>query len=143
MSVDVVKVGSLKVGRYVIDADTNEPCKIISIDKSKPGKHGSAKARIVLVGLFTNKKRQMTSPVDARCNIPIIDKRVGTVTHTEGNSVGLMDSETYETLDIPMPIDEELSSKIKEFLQAGKTAEVDYWNIMDRQIIMAVRESSA
>ncbi|MFX0093684.1 MAG: translation initiation factor IF-5A [Candidatus Hodarchaeota archaeon] len=143
MSFDVTKVGSLKEGRYVVHSETNEPCKIISIEKSKPGKHGSAKARIVLVGVFSGKKRQWISPVDARCNVPIIDKRVATVTHLEGDSVGIMDSETYETIDVPLPPDEELSSKLTDLINAGKVAEVDYWNLMDRLIIMNVREGSS
>ncbi|MEJ2244200.1 MAG: translation initiation factor IF-5A, partial [Candidatus Bathyarchaeota archaeon] len=32
-------VGELKVGSYVIIDD--EPCKIVSYSKSKPGKHGA------------------------------------------------------------------------------------------------------
>ena len=41
-----VEIRTLKVGRYVaIDEDAY---KILSISKSKPGKHGSAKARLEL-----------------------------------------------------------------------------------------------
>ncbi|HDQ06034.1 MAG TPA: translation initiation factor IF-5A, partial [Candidatus Bathyarchaeota archaeon] len=36
-------VGALRVGSYIII--DGEPCKIVSYSKSKPGKHGSAKAR--------------------------------------------------------------------------------------------------
>ncbi|MGB9674667.1 MAG: translation initiation factor IF-5A, partial [Nanopusillaceae archaeon] len=39
-------VSSLKVGHNIII--DGEPCKIVEFEKSKPGKHGSAKARIVL-----------------------------------------------------------------------------------------------
>ncbi|PVX24043.1 MAG: translation initiation factor IF-5A, partial [Candidatus Bathyarchaeum sp.] len=38
-------VGALRVGSYIIIDDA--PCKIVSYSKSKPGKHGAAKARIV------------------------------------------------------------------------------------------------
>ncbi|HJJ86967.1 MAG TPA: translation initiation factor IF-5A, partial [Methanocorpusculum sp.] len=38
------EVGKLKEGRYVVVDD--EPCKIMSISISKPGKHGAAKARL-------------------------------------------------------------------------------------------------
>ncbi|HLC00480.1 MAG TPA: translation initiation factor IF-5A, partial [Candidatus Bathyarchaeia archaeon] len=38
-----IDVGSLRVGGYMmIDG---EPCHILDVTKSKPGKHGSAKAR--------------------------------------------------------------------------------------------------
>lgn len=33
------------------------PCTINSISKSKPGKHGSAKARVEVVGVFDGQKR--------------------------------------------------------------------------------------
>jgi translation initiation factor 5A len=39
-----VEVKELKEGKYVLIDE--EPCVIKSISKSKPGKHGSAKARI-------------------------------------------------------------------------------------------------
>jgi len=35
-----VEVGSLKVGGYMVIDD--QPCKIVSITKSKPGKHGES-----------------------------------------------------------------------------------------------------
>ncbi|MCK4280455.1 MAG: translation initiation factor IF-5A, partial [Candidatus Thorarchaeota archaeon] len=42
MSIKKTIVKSLKPGGYfLIDG---EPCRVISIEKSKPGKHGSAKA---------------------------------------------------------------------------------------------------
>ena len=47
-----VEIRTLKVGRYVaIDEDAY---KILSISKSKPGKHGSAKARLELEDIFTS-----------------------------------------------------------------------------------------
>jgi translation initiation factor 5A len=64
-----IDVGSLRVGGYMII--DNEPCRIVDITKSKPGKHGSAKARIVAIGVFDNQKRQFVKPVDSNAEIPI------------------------------------------------------------------------
>ena len=50
-----VEVKDLKEGKYVIIDD--EACIIKSITKSKPGKHGAAKARIEAIGLFDGQKR--------------------------------------------------------------------------------------
>ena len=48
---EMKEIRELKIGRYVnID---EEPCKIISISTSKPGKHGSAKANIEAASIFT------------------------------------------------------------------------------------------
>ncbi len=142
MAYEPKKVGSVKVGRYIVDPDSNEPCKVISIDKSKPGKHGAAKARMMIIGLFDNQKRQFISPVDKRINIPIIEKRVGQITNVEAGTgfVHVMDSETYESFVVDSPSEEELSSKINTLFSEGKAVEVEYWLVMDRRKIIQVRE---
>ena len=50
-------LGSVKVGSYIIIND--EPCRIVEYDKSKPGKHGSAKARVVAIGVFDGSLRHV------------------------------------------------------------------------------------
>ena len=42
------EIGKLKEGRYIVIDD--EPCRILGIATSKPGKHGAAKSRIDAVG---------------------------------------------------------------------------------------------
>lgn len=142
MAYEPKKIGTIKVGRYIIDPDSNEPCRVISIDKSKPGKHGAAKARMMIVGLFDNQKRQLISPVDKRVNVPIIEKRTGQVTNVESNTgfVHVMDNETYETFIVDSPTESELKSKLTELFTSGKGVEIDYWLVMDRKKINLVRE---
>ena len=141
MSYEPKKVGSLKEGRYMIDPDSNEPCKVISIDKSKPGKHGAAKARIMMVGLFDNQKRQYISPVDKRINVPIIEKKTGQVTNIDSSGfIQVMDSETYGMFEAEPPSEDELKSKLTTLFEAGKTVEIEYWVVMDRIKIIQVRE---
>jgi translation initiation factor 5A len=126
-----VDVGELRVGGYMmIDG---EPCRIMDIAKSKPGKHGSAKARIVAIGVFDGQKRQFVKPVDLGAEIPIIDKRTGQVFAVNPTGVQLMDLETYEYLDAPFPEEPELKAKIV----AG--AEVEYWKIFERIKIVRVK----
>jgi translation initiation factor 5A len=126
-----VDVGSLRVGGYMLI--DNEPCHIVDITKSKPGKHGSAKARIVAIGVFDGQKRQFVKPVDSNAEIPIIDKRVGQVFAVSPNGVQIMDLETYEYLDAPFPEEEDLKAK----LIAG--AEIEYWKIMGRMKIVRAK----
>ncbi len=144
MSYEPKKVGSIRIGRYIIDPDSNEPCKVISIDKSKPGKHGAAKARMMMVGLFDNQKRQFISPVDKRVNVPIIEKRIGQITNVESNTgfMHVMDTETYDSFVVDSPSDEDLSTKLNKLFTDGKTVEIEYWIVMDRRKIMQVREMS-
>ncbi|MEM3000315.1 MAG: translation initiation factor IF-5A [Candidatus Bathyarchaeia archaeon] len=126
-----VDVGSLRVGGYMII--DNEPCRIVDITKSKPGKHGSAKARIVAIGIFDGQKRQFVKPVDSTAEIPIIDKRPGQVFAINPNSIQIMDLETYEYVDAPIPDEEDLKNK----LSVG--TEVEYWKIMGRVKIVRTK----
>jgi translation initiation factor 5A len=125
-------VGELRVGGYMmIDG---EPCKIMDITKSKPGKHGSAKARIVAIGVFDNQKRQFVKPVDSGAEVPIIDKRAGQVFALNPGGVQIMDLETYEYIDSPFPEEEEVP---KAKLVAG--AEIEYWKILGKVKITRVK----
>ncbi len=121
-------VGSLKIGHYVII--DGEPCKIVEYEKSKPGKHGAAKARIVAMSAFTDQKKNLISPVDAKVEVPIIDKRTGQIISISGNTVQLMDMENYQTFETPMPED----TGLKGSLSAG--AEVEYWSVLGRNMIV-------
>lgn len=116
-----VDVGSIKVGQYILI--DNEPCRVVEYEKSKPGKHGAAKARIVAIGLFTEQKKNVISPVDAKIEVPIIEKRSGQVISIMGEGVQIMDLEGYETFETPLPKEEELRSK----LSSG--VEVEYWKM--------------
>jgi translation initiation factor 5A len=135
MSKKPVEVGSLKVGRYliIIEGGKEHPCRILSLDRSKPGKHGSAKARIVAVGVFDGVKRTIVSPVSAKIQVPVIEKRNGQVISL--NPFMLMDLEDYSNFELEMPEDKELASKIAE----GAT--VEYWNILDQKKIMRIKSS--
>lgn len=117
-------VGALRVGSYIIIA--GEPCKIVNYTKSKPGKHGSAKARIVAIGVFDESKKTIVKPVSAQVDVPLIEKNTGQVIALLPSAVQLMDLETYGMLEAPYPEDEELKSK----LDSG--VEVEYWQILGR-----------
>jgi translation initiation factor 5A len=131
MSYKNSRAGDLKVGSYaLID---NEPCQIVDIDKSKPGKHGSAKIRASGISLFDGKKKTYLAQADAGVQIPMVDKRSGQIVSITPSGIQLMDLETYETIEISMPTDDDVASKIS----AGK--EVEYWVIMSRYKINRVK----
>ncbi|HEX7468086.1 MAG TPA: translation initiation factor IF-5A [Methanobacterium sp.] len=129
MSKKVVEVKTLKVGKYVII--DGEASKITSIQTSSPGKHGAAKARVEAMGIFDNQKRNFVKPVDSKCDVPMIDKRLGQVLALMGDDVQLMDLETYETFEIPIP--EELKGKLNE------GSEVDYIMAMGKKKVMRIK----
>jgi len=126
-----VELGTLKVGSYVmID---NEPCRIVDYTKSKPGKHGSAKARVVAIGVFDGVKRSFVKPVDSQAEVPLIEKRSGQVLALLPNAVQLMDLETYEVFESPLPEEEDLKNRL------ANGVEVEYWRILGRTKIMRTK----
>ena len=94
-----VEIRTLKVGRYVALEDS--AYKILSMSKSKPGKHGSAKARLELEDIFTGQKRSHVGTVTDSINVPVIEKGSALITHIQGEEVHAMDNKTYESLILP------------------------------------------
>jgi translation initiation factor 5A len=96
------EIRDIQKGSYLIMDDA--PCEIIAYSTAKPGKHGSAKARIEGKGVFDNKKRSMSQPVDAKIWVPVIERRQGQVINLEGNNVAqIMDLNSYESFSLEIP----------------------------------------
>jgi len=126
-----VELGSVKTGSYImIDG---EPCRIVSYDHSKPGKHGAAKARVVGIGVFDNVKRNIVSPVSSNVDVPLIDKRNGQVISIQPTNIQIMDMETFEVFETKTPVEEDIASKIRSGV------EVEYWKVFDRVKVVRVK----
>ncbi|UCB58845.1 MAG: translation initiation factor IF-5A [Thermoplasmatales archaeon] len=121
----LAEVRTLRVNRYMIIDE--EPCKIMNITTSKPGKHGEAKARIEAIGIFDGQKRSVVHPVKHKVHVPLIDKRNAQVVALMGKNVQLMDMETYETFEMPIP------DEFKSNLQPGN--EISYLEALGRKKI--------
>ena len=132
MSVEYVELGELGEGSYIVI--DGEPCRIVEITRAKTGKHGSAKAHVVAIGIFSGSRKTLVAPVDQRVEVPIVNKRAAQVIAILGDRVQLMDSETYETFEVDLP-GEEISSKMR----VG--SEVEYWEVMGIRRIMRVLKS--
>ncbi len=111
------QVRDLQEGSYVMM--DGAACKITSYSTAKPGKHGSAKARVEGRGVFDGKKRSFSQPVDAKIRVPIIERKQGQVISVESDTVAqVMDLDTYETITISTPNDVNLSPEDNiEFLE--------------------------
>ena len=123
-------LGSLKVGSYIII--DGEPCRIVSYDHSKPGKHGSAKARVAAMGVFDGSRHSLVAPVSANVEVPLIDKRSGQLISVAGQVLQIMDLETFEVFETSA-IEDEIRDKLN---QGG---EVEYWKVLERVKIVRVK----
>src|SRR5919107_5885520 len=116
-------LGSLKVGSYImIDG---EPCRIVSYDHSKPGKHGSAKARVAAIGVFDGSRHSLVSPVSANVDVPLINKKNGQIISISGQTLQIMDLESFEVFETSA-VEDEIRDKVT---QGG---EVEYWKVLDK-----------
>jgi translation initiation factor 5A len=105
-----VEVKDLKEGKYLIIDD--EACVIKGITKSKPGKHGAAKARVEAIGLFDGQKRSYIGSVANKVYVPIVERKSAQVISITGNIAQLMDMGDFSTFEIVVP--EEYKEKVKE-----------------------------
>jgi len=117
---DRVEIRTLKVGRFCVVDD--QAYKILSISTSKPGKHGSAKARLELVSLFSSKKISHVGTVTDKIHVPMIEKGTAVVTHMEGDEVHAMNMRDHSMMILPM--EPELN------IEAGK--EIMWMEALDR-----------
>ena len=122
-----------KPGTYIVV--DGEACKVTSMTKSKPGKHGAAKVRLEAVGVFDGKKRVVLKPADANVDSPIIDKRKAQAISISGNIVQLMDLENYETFEATIP--DEFKPKLAP---GSEGCEVLYWQFEKNILIKEIRK---
>lgn len=104
-----VSMNEIKTGRYILMDGV--PCRIVEIETSKPGKHGAAKMRLTGVGVFDGNKRTLLKPSTADAEVPMIVKKKAQVVSINGATAQLMNLETYETYEVPVP--EDLKATVK------------------------------
>lgn len=131
MATKLVQANSVKTGSYIVIDDA--ACRVVSTDTSKPGKHGSAKVRIVAVGLLDDKRREIVSPATDNVPVPIIEKKTAQVLSVSGDMANVMDEETYETFDLKVP------DELKESVTPN--AKVIYWIIMGEKVMKQLKSA--
>jgi translation initiation factor 5A len=139
MSIRRTEIQKLKSGQYIMVDE--EPCIIKSTERSKSGKHGHAKVRVVCVGIFDNNKRSLTIPSGHMINVPEIIKGNAQINFIEDASINIMDLETYESFDVSWPKEEDLLTKLKDIQSnPGKmsSSQVEYWQIAGKTLINRV-----
>lgn len=123
-----MEAGKVREGTYVII--DGEPCEVRSVSKSSPGKHGSAKAKIKAKEIFGGKNKHVTKPVDSMMMSPDVEKKIGQIVSKEGDIAQVMDMDTYETEEMELPDD----------LNVSEGQEIEFKEIEDRKLVLGVRE---
>jgi len=130
--IQVKKVNDLRKGSYVWY--NNEVYEVLEIETSKTGKHGAAKARIVMKSLVSGKTMELVKPTQDPIEVPIVKKIKGQViSKVSDDTYMVMDLETYETFEAKV-VDEGLKGKIEE----GNRVMV--WDVGEKIIVQAFKE---
>ena len=127
MATKMIEATEMRVGTYLMLDGTAHQVK--KYDVSKTGKHGHAKVRYEAISAFTGKKKVGVVPGHDKFEVPMVDKRAAQVLSISGKTASLMDSESFENLDLEIP--EEL-----EGVTDGVT--VEYWDIEGEKILKKV-----
>ena len=139
MSIRRTEIQKLKAGQYIMVEE--EPCQIKSTERSKSGKHGHAKVRVICIGMFDNNKRSLTIPSGHMVEVPEIIKGNAQINFIEDTLINIMDLESYESLDVLWPSEGELVSKLKDLQKNPaqlSSAQVEYWQIAGKTLINRV-----
>jgi len=121
-----------------------EPCIIKSTERSKSGKHGHAKVRVVCVGMFDNNKRSLTIPSGHVVDTPEIFKGNAQINFIEENSINIMDLESYESIEVDWPQEQDMIKKLKDLQKDPdkiSTTQVEYWQLAGKTLITRIFSS--
>ncbi|MFH0973915.1 MAG: translation initiation factor IF-5A [Candidatus Micrarchaeota archaeon] len=124
------QMNDLKIGKYVIADD--HPCRVMSIDKAKTGKHGAGKMMVVCISIIDGSKHSIMKPSDADVEIPLVERRRAQVVSISGENAQLMDLTSYETFDTLIP------EEMRQEIEVGK--EIQYMDVMGRKLLTRMYE---
>lgn len=115
MAYKLINAHDVKEGTSIIV--DGSPCTARGNDISKTGKHGASKCRIECIGVIDGKKRIVAVPGHERFEVPLIEKKKAQILSVSGEKASVMDSESFETFEIP------ISEEVREDVAEGKSAE--------------------
>ncbi len=119
MATKIIEGTEIRVGTFLLLEGA--VCEVKKMGISKSGKHGHAKVRFEATDILTGKKKVMVFSGHARFDVPMIEKKKAQVLSINNGVASLMDSESFENIELPIP--EEIKEEIKE----GGNAE--YWDV--------------
>ena len=118
-----VEAGSLKKGGYVMLKQ--RPCKIVEYTKSKTGKHGSCKAHIIGLDIFSDKKIEELVPTSHNIAVPYVERNEYQIVSVGmSGALSLLTPSCELKIDLNLPKeteeDQKLADAIKQKFEDGK-----------------------
>ena len=122
-------IKNLKKGQFVLIDGV--PCRVESVQVSKAGKHGAAKARLEAIGIFDRRRRSIVKPADDTVEVPIIQKKTAQVLAIIQDRAQLMDLTDFSTFEVKIP------PEMKEKVKQGE--EITYYEVMGYKTIQPIK----
>ena len=140
---DKVDAGGLHKGELVMIK--GKPCRVVSFSTAKTGKHGSAKAMVSGIDIFTANKYECTFSTSDKVDAPVVKRTEYSLINIEDDGFCTLLTETGETKeDLKLPEDEwlkEVADRCREIFADGtKECIVTVLNAVGQEKIIAARE---
>jgi len=146
------QAGEIKKGSHLMIK--GHPCKCVEVSTSKTGKHGHAKAHIVALDIFTNKKYEDLCPTSHNLEVPIV-KRVELQVldaNKDTGEVSLLMNEQGDTKDDlnlpdrvtqgePTDDDKKTTQELLDAMESGKTVTAIVLQACGMEKISAIKTS--
>jgi len=119
--IEKTSAGSLKKGDLVMIK--GHPCKVVSFSTAKTGKHGSAKAMVTGIDIFSSAKYECTFSTSDNVDAPLVQRTEYTLINIDDEGFVTLMNDAGETKeDLQLPSDEwlkDVADRIKEIFEAG------------------------
>eukprot|EP01119_Soliformovum_irregulare_P008755 TRINITY_DN21864_c0_g1_i2.p1 TRINITY_DN21864_c0_g1~~TRINITY_DN21864_c0_g1_i2.p1 ORF type:complete len:160 (-),score=37.42 TRINITY_DN21864_c0_g1_i2:47-526(-) len=125
-AISYMSANDIRKGSYVMLRDDSHPCKVSDYTRSKNGKHGGAKIRVVGYDVFTNKRYDDLFVSTSDVVVPVVTKSDLKLLSIDDNYCRLQLPDGTIREDIQLPNDAELATKIEELFNEGDDA-LDIW----------------
>jgi translation initiation factor 5A len=131
-----MQAGQIRKGGYVVMKA--RPCKVVEVTTSKTGKHGHAKAHIVGIDIFTNKKIEDLCPTSHNMDVPNVKRSEYSLMDMDGEFASLLDDAGTVKSDLKLP-EGELGADIRAAHEAGKEVTVAVISAMGEEAILGFK----
>jgi len=134
-----MQAGSVRKGTVVLLK--GHPCKVMDIATAKTGKHGSAKAKMTGIDIFTNNKYEEIYPTSHNIDVPHISRIEYTLVDiTDEGFLSLMAENGDTKEDIRLPADAELAKQIREGFDNGANMVLCILTAMGQEAVVSAKE---
>jgi translation initiation factor 5A len=116
-----IPVNKLRIGGYVII--NGKPCRVVSLVKSKIGKHGHSKASFMGIDLFTDKKYEAHMPTSHEIEIPIVTRTEYSLINIDEQYTQLVDIHGNMREDVEIG-DDEISENLMNLYQSSQDNQI-------------------